>query len=40
MDDVSDNVIDYNSNRRRNILIVFDDMIVDIMRNRRFQAII
>ena len=40
MDDVSDNVNDYNSNRRRNILIVFDDMIVDIMRNRRFQAII
>ena len=40
MDDVYDNINDYNSSRRRKILIVFDDMIGDIMINRRLQAII
>ena len=40
MDDVYDNINDYNSNRRRKILIVFDDMIADIMTNKKFQAII
>ena len=40
MDDVYNNIDDYNSKRKRKILIVFDDMIVDIMTNKRFQAII
>ena len=40
MDDVYDNIDDYNSNRERKILIVFDDMIADIMINKQFQAII
>ena len=40
MDDVYDNINDYNSSRRRKILIAFDDMIADIMTNRRLQAII
>ena len=40
MDDVYENIHDYNPNRRRKILIVFDDMIADIMTNRTFQAII
>ena len=40
MDDVHDNINDCNSNRRRKILIFFNGMIVDIMTNRRFQAII
>ena len=40
VDDVYENINDYNSNRKRKILIVFDDMIADIMTNRRFQAII
>ena len=31
---------DYNPNRQRKILIVFDDMIADIMSNKKFQAII
>ena len=39
MDDVYDNINDYNSNRRRKILIVFDDLIADIMTNNKFQAI-
>ena len=40
MDDVYDNIDDYNPERKRKILIVFDDMIADIMTNKRFQAII
>ena len=40
MDDVYKNIDDYNPNRKRKILIVFDDMIADIMTNKRFQAII
>ena len=40
MDDVYENVDDYISNRKRKILIVFEDMIGDIMSNKRFQAII
>ena len=31
---------DYNSNRKRKILVVFDDMIADIMANKKFQSII
>ena len=40
MDDVYKNINDYNSSRKRKILIVFDDMIADIMSNKKFQAII
>ena len=40
MDDVYDNIDDYNPKRKRKILIVFDDMIADIMTNKTFQAII
>ena len=40
MDDVYENIHDYNSNRKRKILIVFDDMIADIMTNKKFQSII
>ena len=40
MDDVYDDINDYNSSRSRKILIAFDDMIGDIMINRRLQAII
>ena len=40
MDDVYNNIYDYNPKRKRKILIVFDDMIADIMTNKRFQAII
>ena len=40
MDDVYENIHDYNSSRKRKILIVFDDMIADIMSNKKFQAII
>ena len=40
MDDVYENIHDYNSSRKRKILIVFDDMSRDIMRNKRFEALI
>ena len=40
MDDVYENIHDYNSSRKRKILIVFDDMIADIMTNKIFQALI
>ena len=40
MDDVHENIDDYNPNRKRKILIVFDDMIADIMTNKKFQSII
>ena len=40
MDDVYENTNDYSSSRKREILIIFDDIIADIMTNKRFQAII
>ena len=40
MGDVYENIDDYNRNRKRKILIVFDDMIADIMSNKEFQTIV
>ena len=40
MDDVYNNIDDYNPSRKRKILIVFDDMIADIMSNKKFQAMV
>ena len=40
MDDVYNNIDDYNPKRKRKILIVFDYMIADIMNNKNFQATI
>ena len=40
MNDVYNNIDDYNSKRKRKISIVFDDMIADIKTNKTFQAII
>ena len=40
MDDVYENIHDYSSSRRRKIFIVFDDMIADIMDNKKFQIVI
>ena len=39
MDNVYDNIHDYNSSIKRTIVIVFDDMVADIMKNKKFQAI-
>ena len=40
MDDVYQNIDDYNPNRKRKILIAFDDLIADIMSKKKFQDII
>ena len=37
MDDVYENINDYNPIRKRKKLIVFDDMIADIMTNKRID---
>ena len=40
MNDVCENIDNYNPKRRRKVLIVFDEMIADIMTNKKFQSII
>ena len=37
MDDINNNIDDYDHLRKRKILIVFDDMIADIMTNKKFH---
>ena len=37
MDYVYENINEYNPNRKRKILIVFDDMIADIMQTEHFK---
>ena len=39
MDNFYENIHDYKSSRKRKILIVFDDMIADIITNKKLQAI-
>ena len=40
MHGVYENIDDYNVNRKRKTLIMFDDIIADMMTNKKFQAII
>ena len=40
MDDVYDIIDDYSQKRKSKVLIVFDDMIADIMPDKKFQIII
>ena len=40
MDGVYNNIDDYNPRRKRKLLIVFDDMIADVMTNKKLQAMI
>ena len=40
MDDVYKNIDGYNPNTERKFFIVFDDMIANIMTNKKFQAIV
>ena len=40
MDDIYENIEDYNLNKKRKILIVFDDMIVDMLSNRKINPIV
>ena len=40
MDDALDDINDYNKNRDKKVLIVFDDIIADIKYNKNFKRII
>ena len=35
MDDIYKNIEEYNPNKKRNLLIVFDDMIADMFTNTK-----
>ena len=39
MDDIFKNIDDYNPNRNKKILIIFDGMIADIKTNNKFKSI-
>ena len=40
MDDIYENIDDYNSKRKRKVLIVFDDMISHAMSNKKAQSVL
>ena len=40
MNDVLDDINNYNKNRDKKVLLIFDDMIADIMRSEKFKAIV
>ena len=40
MDDIYNNIYDYNPHRNGKNLIMFDDMLADIMTNKKFQVTI
>ena len=39
MDDIYKNIEEYNSNKKRKILIMFDDMIADMFSNKKLDRI-
>ena len=40
MDDIYKNIEEYNPNKKCKILIVFDDMIADILSNKKLNPIV
>ena len=40
MNDVIENINNYNKKKDKKVLIIFDDMIADIMRSEKFKAIL
>ena len=40
MDDIYDNINDYNKKRKRKVLIVFEDMISHVMSNKKAQEVL
>ena len=40
MNDVLEDINNYNKNRDKKVLIIFDDMIADIMRSEKFKPIV
>ena len=40
MDDIYKNIANFNPNKKRKILIVFDDMIADMLSNKKLNPIV
>ena len=40
MDDIYKNIEEYNPNKKRKILVVFDDMIADMLSNKKLNPIV
>ena len=40
MNDIYNNIEDYNPNKKRKILILFDDMIADMLSNKKLNPIV
>ena len=40
MDDIYENIEEYKPNKKRKILIIFDDMILDMFRNKKHNLIV
>ena len=40
MQDVHKNIEDYNPGKKRKVLIVFDDMIADMINNKKLDSIV
>ena len=40
MHDVYKNIVDYNPDKENKILIVFDDMIADMIHNKKLKSIV
>ena len=40
MDDIYNNIEEYNPNKKRKMLIVFDDMITDMLSNKKLTPIV
>ena len=40
MDDIYKNIEEYNPNKKRKILMVFDDMIADMLNNKKLNPIV
>ena len=40
MDDIYENIEEYNPNKKHQILIVFDDMVADILSNEKRNSVI
>ena len=40
MDDIYKNIGEYDPNKKRKILIIFDDMIADMLNNKRLNSVV
>ena len=40
MDDINKNIEEYNPNKKRKIFIVFDDMIADMLNNKKRNPVV